>query len=168
MRKLLLFLFGFILSTSAFADGVLKQYDKIVITLTDGRVFDIEIDTESYIYSFVEEREGSTVQLIEVIGTREEYIFERSEVTSMKFIEAIDTRIDEVADVSENNPMRYFDGVLTFHRSLIGEKLYLYDVAGKIILTATINEGGIVPLSHLSAGTYVAKVKDINIKAVVR
>lgn len=168
MRKLLLFLFGLILSTAAFADGKLKQYDKIIITLTDGRVFDIEIDAESYIYSFVEEREGSNVQLIEVIGTREEYIFERGEVSSIKFIEAIDTKIDKVADVSENNPMRYFDGVLTFHSSLIGEKLYVYDVAGKIILTATINEGGIVSLAHLSAGTYVAKVKDINIKAIVR
>lgn len=168
MRKLLFILFGLILSTSAFADGGLKQYDKIIITLIDGRVFDIEIDTESYVYSFVEEREGNNVQLIEVIGTREEYIFERGEVKSMKFIEAIDTQIDEVADVSEKNPMRYFDGVLTFHRSLIGEKLYVYDVAGKIMLTATINEGGIVSLAHLSAGTYVAKVKDINIKAIVR
>ncbi len=167
MRKLLFILFGLILSTSAFADGGLKQYDKIIITLIDGRVFDIEIDSESYIYSFVEE-DGDNVQLIEVIGTREEYIFERGEVRSMKFIEAIDTQIDEVADVSEKNPMRYFDGVLTFHRSLIGEKLYVYDVAGKIMLTATINEGGIVSLAHLSAGTYVAKVKDINIKAIVR
>lgn len=168
MRKLILFLFGLTINIAAFADGDLKQYDKIIITLIDGRVFDIEIDTESYIYSFVEERDGNSVQLIEVIGTREEYLFERSEVNSMKFIEAIDTQIDNVADVSEKNPMRYFDGVLTFHRSLIGEKLYVYDVAGKIMLTATVNEGGIVSLAHLSAGTYVAKVKDINIKAVVR
>ena len=168
MRKLILFLFGLTINITAFADGDLKQYDKIIITLIDGRVFDIEIDTESYIYSFVEERDGNSVQLIEVIGTREEYVFERSEVNSMKFIEAIDTQIDNVADVSEKNPMRDFDGVLTFHRSLIGEKLYVYDVAGKIMLTATVNEGGIVSLAHLSAGRYVAKVKDINIKAVVR
>ena len=73
MRKLLFILFGLILSTSAFADGGLKQYDKIIITLIDGRVFDIEIDSESYIYSFVEEEDGDNVQLIEVIGTREEY-----------------------------------------------------------------------------------------------
>lgn len=168
MRKLLLFLFGLIMTTTAFADGKLKQYDKIVIILTDGRVFDIEIDAESYVYSFVEERGSGMVQLIEVIGTREEYIFERGEIKSVKFIEALDTRIDDVADVSEKNPMRYFDGVLTFHRSLIGEKLYVYDVAGKTMLTAIISDGGVVSIAHLSSGTYVAKVKNINIKVIVR
>lgn len=168
MRKLLFILFGLTLCTSVFADGKLKQYDKIIITLIDGRVFDIEIDADSYVYSYVEDRNGNNVQLIEVIGTREEYIFERGEMRSMKFIEAIDTSIDELADVSANNPMRYLDGILTFHRSLNGATLYVYDVAGKTILTATVKEGGIVSLAHLSAGTYVAKVKDINIKVIVR
>jgi hypothetical protein len=167
MKKILVFILGLMLCSSVFADG-LKQYDKVIITLMDGRVFDIAIDAESYIYSFVEEKDGRNVQFIEVIGTREEYLFERNEVKSMKFIEAVDTAIDNIEGVDENNPMRFIDGVLTFHNSLSGKQLFVYDTAGNTVLTAIVKEGGMVSLMHLSAGVYVAKVNDINLKVVIR
>ena len=168
MKKIIILLFGLMLSTTVLADGKYKQYDKVILTLVDGRVFDIEIDADSYIYSYVEEKEGERVQFVEVKGTHEEYIFERKEVASMKFAESVETAIEEHLIVDELNPMRYIDGVLTFHSSLNGEKMYLYDAVGREVLTATVHDKAVVIIKHLAKGTYVAKVKDINLKVVVR
>ena len=86
----------------------------------------------------------------------------------MKFVEAVETGIEELSLVDESNPMRYIDGVLTFHSSLNGEKLSLYDSAGKLVLTATVHDKAVVIITHLANGVYVAKIKDINLKVVVR
>lgn len=169
MRKLVFLLFAVMLSSAAMADGGPKVYEKVVLTLTDGRVFDIDIDSESFIYSYTQSGEdGKLVQYVEVSGKSEMYLFERSELQSIKFVEATITDVPAVAGVDESNPMRYIDGELVFHSSLNGSTLYLYDAAGKLLMTGSVNAGKSIPLANLAKGTYLAKVNDCKIKVVVR
>ena len=169
MRKLVFLLFAVMLSSAAMADGGPKVYEKVVLTLTDGRVFDIDIDSESFIYSYTQSgEEGKLVQYVEVSGKSEMYLFERSELQSIKFVEAATTDVPAVAGVDESNPMRYIDGELVFHSSLNGSTLYLYDAAGKLLMTGSVNVGKNIPLANLAKGTYLAKVNDCKIKVVVR
>ena len=169
MRKLVFLLFAVMLSSAAMADGGPKVYEKVVLTLTDGRVFDIDIDSESFIYSYTQSGEdGKLVQYVEVSGKSEMYLFERSELQSIKFVEATITDVPAVAGVDESNPMRYIDGELVFHSSLNGSTLYLYDAAGKLLMTGSVNAGKSIPLANLAKGTYLAQVNDCKIKVVVR
>ena len=169
MRKLVFLLFAVMLSSAAMADGGPKVYEKVVLTLTDGRVFDIDIDSESFVYSYTQSGEdGKLVQYVEVSGKSEMYLFERSELQSIKFVEAATTDVPAVAGVDESNPMRYIDGELVFHSSLNGSTLYLYDAAGKLLMTGSVNAGKNIPLVNLAKGTYLAKVNDCKIKVVVR
>lgn len=169
MRKLLFLLFAVALSSAAMADGGPKVYDKVLLTLVDGRVFDIEIDSESFVYSYTQSGEdGALIQYVEVSGKSEMYLFERSELLSIKFIEAGNTGIDDVAGVDESNPMRYINGELVFHSSLSGGTLYLYDAAGKQLMTRVVNAGKNISLANLAKGTYLAQVNDCKIKVVVR
>ncbi|MBQ2807959.1 MAG: T9SS type A sorting domain-containing protein [Bacteroidaceae bacterium] len=167
MRKVLFLLFAVLLSSAAMADGGPKVYEKVVLTLTDGRVFDI--DSESFVYSYTQSGEdGALIQYVEVSGKSEMYLFERSELLSIKFIEAGNTGIDDVAGVDESNPMRYINGELVFHSSLSGGTLYLYDAAGKQLMTRVVNAGKNISLANLAKGTYLAQVNDCKIKVVVR
>ncbi len=169
MRKVLFLLFAVLLSSAAMADGGPKVYEKVVLTLTDGRVFDIDIDSESFVYSYTQSGEdGALIQYVEVSGKSEMYLFERSELLSIKFIEAGNTGIDDVAGVDESNPMRYINGELVFHSSLSGGTLYLYDAAGKQLMTRVVNAGKNISLANLAKGTYLAQVNDCKIKVVVR
>lgn len=169
MRKLVFLLFAVMLSSAAMADGGPKVYEKVVLTLTDGRVFDIDIDSESFIYSYTQSGEdGKLVQYVEVSGKSEMYLFERGELLSIKFVEAATTDVAAVVGVDESNPMRYIDGELVFHSSLNGGTLYLYDAAGKLLMTVSVNAGKSIPLANLAKGTYLAKVNDCKIKVVVR
>lgn len=169
MRKVLFLLFAVLLSSAAMADGGPKVYEKVVLTLTDGRVFDIDIDSESFVYSYTQSGEGGAlIQYVEVSGKSEMYLFERSELLSIKFIEAGNTGIDDVAGVDESNPMRYINGELVFHSSLSGGTLYLYDAAGKQLMTRVVNAGKNISLANLAKGTYLAQVNDCKIKVVVR
>ena len=169
MRKLVFLLFAVMLSSAAMADGGPKVYEKVVLTLTDGRVFDIDIDSESFIYSYTQSGEdGKLVQYVEVSGKSEMYLFERSELQSIKFVEAATTDVATVSGVDESNPMRYIDGELVFHSSLNGGTLYLYDAAGKLLMTGSVNAGKNIPLANLAKGTYLAQVNDCKIKVVVR
>ena len=169
MRKLVFLLFAVMLSSAAMADGGPKVYEKVVLILTDGRVFDIDIDSESFIYSYTQSGEdGKLVQYVEVSGKSEMYLFERSELQSIKFVEATITDVPAVAGVDESNPMRYIDGELVFHSSLNGSTLYLYDAAGKLLMTGSVNAGKSIPLANLAKGTYLAQVNDCKIKVVVR
>lgn len=169
MRKVLFLLFAVLLSSAAMADGGPKVYEKVVLTLTDGRVFDIDIDSESFVYSYTQSGEdGALIQYVEVSGKSEMYLFERSELLSIKFIEAGNTGIDDVAGVDESNPMRYINGELVFHSSLSGGTLYLYDAAGKQLMMRVVNAGKNISLANLAKGTYLAQVNDCKIKVVVR
>ena len=169
MRKVLFLLFAVLLSSAAMADGGPKVYEKVVLTLTDGRVFDIDIDSESFVYSYTQSGEdGALIQYVEVSGKSEMYLFERSELLSIKFIEAGNTGIDDVAGVDESNPMRYINGELVFHSSLSGKTLYVYDATGKQLMTRMVNAGKNIPLANLAKGTYLAQVNDCKIKVVVR
>ena len=166
---MLFLLFAVLFSSAAMADGGPKVYEKVVLTLTDGRVFDIDIDSESFVYSYTQSGEdGALIQYVEVSGKSEMYLFERSELLSIKFIEAGNTGIDDVAGVDESNPMRYINGELVFHSSLSGGTLYLYDAAGKQLMTRVVNAGKNISLANLAKGTYLAQVNDCKIKVVVR
>ena len=55
MRKIVFLLFAMVFASAALADEKPKQYDMVIVTLLDGRVFDIEIDADSYIYSYTKE-----------------------------------------------------------------------------------------------------------------
>ena len=169
MRKLLFLLFAAMLSSAAMAEGGPKVYEKVVLTLTDGRVFDIDIDSESFIYSYTQSGEdGKLVQYVEVSGKIEMYLFERNELLSLKFVEAATTDVPSVVGVDESNPMRYIDGELVFHSSLDGGTLHLYDAAGKLLMTGIVDARKNIPLANLPKGTYLAKVNDCKIKVVVR
>jgi hypothetical protein len=168
MKKLVILLLAILFTVPVMADGEKKQYDKVVITLVDGRVFDIEIDADSYIYSYTTEKGGQEIQMVEVLGVSEDYMFERDEIKSVKFVEAVLTGIDNVTEVSEQNPMRFIDGELVFHDSLHGEMLYVYDTAGKLVMSACVNSNANQSLDILPKGTYLAKVKECKLKVVVR
>lgn len=169
MKKLVILLLAILFTAPAMADGEPKVYEKVVLALTDGRVFDIDIDSESFIYSYTQSGEdGKLVQYVEVSGKSEMYLFERSELQSIKFVEATTTDVATVVVVDESNPMRYINGELVFHSSLDGSTLYLYDAAGKLLMTGSVNAGKSIPLANLAKGTYLAKVNDCKIKVVVR
>ncbi len=168
MKKLVILLLAILFTVPVMADGEKKQFDKVVITLVDGRVFDIEIDADSYIYSYTTEKDGQVMQMVEVLGVSEDYMFERDEIRSMKFVEAVLTGIDNVTEVTELNPMRFIDGELVFHGSLHGQTLYVYDAAGKQVLMAAVNAAANLSLDILPKGTYLAKVKECKLKVVVR
>ena len=169
MRKLVFLLFAAMLSSAVMADGGPKVYEKVVLTLTDGRVFDIDIDSESFIYSYTQSGEdGKMVQYVEVSGKSEMYLFERSELLSIKFAEAATTDVPAVVVVDELNPMRYINGELVFHSSLSGKTLYVYDATGKQLMTRMVNAGKNISLANLAKGTYLAQVDDCKIKVVVR
>ena len=131
-------------------------------------MFDIEIDADSYIYSYTKEVDGVAVQYVEISGVAEDCLFERGEIRSMKFAEAVLTGIDNVTEVTEQNPMRFIDGELVFHGSLHGQTLYVYDAAGKQVLMAAVNAAANLSLDILPKGTYLVKVKDFKLKVVVR
>ena len=65
MKKLVILLLAILFTVPVMADGEKKQFDKVVIALVDGRVFDIEIDADSYIYSYTTEKDGQVMQIIE-------------------------------------------------------------------------------------------------------
>ena len=169
MRKLFFLLFAVMIVSTAMADGKIRQYDKVVLALVDGRVFDIDIDSESFIYSYTQSGEdGKLVQYVEVSGKSEMYLFERNELLSIKFVEAATTDVPSVVGVDESNPMRYIDGELVFHSSLDGGTLHLYDAAGKLLMTGIVDARKNIPLANLPKGTYLANVNDCKIKVVVR
>lgn len=169
MRKLLILLSALFIVTTATADNRMKQYDKVVITLTDGRVFDIEIDEASIIYSYVKEKDSVLEQYVEVVGVSEVYIFERLEMLSVKFVEATDqTGVENVAMVNEMNPIRYINGELVMHSSLNGERLKIFDMEGKRIAEAVVRENVNISMHAFAAGKYLVTVKDLELKVIVQ
>ena len=169
MRKLVFLLFAIMSVSSVFADGTLKLYDKVVLVLQDGRVFDIEIDADSYIYSYTKGEDTALTQYVEVHGTREMYLFSRDELLSMKFIECgTATSVDDDTLVDECNPMRYVNGELVFHHTLHGEKIDIFDPAGKLIFSDFVTPERTISLERFVQGAYLVKVKGYKTKVMVR
>ncbi len=169
MKKFIFLLFAVMSASSAMADGTLKLYDKVVLVLQDGRVFDIEINADSYIYSYTKGEDTALVQYVEVHGTREMYLFSRDELLSMKFIEcgtAMSINNDILVD--ECNPMRYLNGELVFHNTLHGEKIDIFDPAGKLVFSDIVTPERKISLEHFVQGAYLVKVKGYKTKVVVR
>lgn len=168
MKRCVFILFAMMLAIVAVADGGLKQYSKVVLALVDGRVFDIDIDADSYIYSYTKGEDAGAVQYVEVSGTREMYLFNRDELLSIKFVDDVATSIEYVAITDENNPMRYVNGELLFHHSLNGESIRVFDVAGKKVLDSVVLPGRKISLDKLVQGTYLVEVKGFKTKVMVR
>ena len=169
MKKFIFLLFVVMSASSAMADGTLKLYDKVVLVLQDGRVFDIEINADSYIYSYTKGEDTALVQYVEVHGTREMYLFSRDELLSMKFIECgTAMSIDNDILVDECNPMRYVNGELVFHNTLHGEKIDIFDPAGKLVFSDIVTPERKISLEHFVQGAYLVKVKGYKTKVVVR
>lgn len=168
MRKIVFLLFAMVFASAALADEKPKQYDMVIVTLLDGRVFDIEIDADSYIYSYTKEVDGVAVQYVEISGVAEDCLFERGEISSMKFAEAVQTGINDLPMVDEKNPIRCINGELVMHGSLNGEILNMYDMAGKHVMSAVVRSDVNIPLHNVAVGTYIVKVKDFKLKVVVR
>ena len=168
MKKFVFLLFAIMFVSSVFADGTLKLYDKVVLVLEDGRVFDIEIDADSYIYSYTKGEDNAMVQYVEVHGTREMYLFNRDELLSMKFIECGTATSVRGDVVDERNPMRYVNGELVFHDTLNGEKIDIYDSAGKLVFSGIVTSERKISLEHFVQGAYLVKVKGYKTKVMVR
>lgn len=161
-------MFAVMLAAAAMADGGLKQYSKVVLTLLDGRIFDIDINADSYIYSYTKGEDAAAVQYVEVHGTREMYLFGRDELLSIKFVDDVTTAIEDVFITDENNPMRYVNGELLFHHSLNGESIRVFDIAGKKVLDSVVLPGRKISLDKLVQGTYLVEVKGLKTKVMVR
>ena len=168
MKRSVFLLFAVMLAAAAVADGGLKQYSKVVLTLLDGRIFDIDINADSYIYSYTKGEDAAAVQYVEVHGTKEMYLFGRDELLSIKFVSDATTAIEDVFITDENNPMRYVNGELLFHHSLNGESIRVFDVAGKKVLDSVVLPGIKVSLEKLVQGTYLVEVKGFKTKVMVR
>ena len=168
MKRCVFLLFAVMLTAAAVADGGLKQYSKVVLTLLDGRIFDIDINADSYIYSYTKGEDAAAVQYVEVHGTKEMYLFGRDELLSIKFVSDATTAIEDVFITDENNPMRYVNGELLFHHSLNGESIRVFDVAGKKVLDSVVLPGIKVSLEKLVQGTYLVEVKGFKTKVMVR
>ena len=168
MKRSVFLLFAVMLAAAAVADGGLKQYSKVVLTLLDGRIFDIDINADSYIYSYTKGEDAAAVQYVEVHGTREMYLFDRDELLSIKFVGDVTTAIEDVFITDENNPMRYVNGELLFHHSLNGESIRVFDVAGKKVLDSVVLLGRKISLDKLVQGTYLVEVKGFKTKVMVR
>ena len=161
-------MFAVMLAAAAVADGGLKQYSKVVLTLLDGRIFDIDINADSYIYSYTKGEDAAAVQYVEVHGTREMYLFGRDELLSIKFVGDVTTAIEDVFVTDENNPMRYVNGELLFHHSLNGESIRVFDVAGKKVFDSVVLPCRKISLDKLVQGTYLVEVKGFKTKVMVR
>ena len=168
MKRSVFLLFAVMLAAAAMADGGLKQYSKVVLTLLDGRIFDIDINADSYIYSYTKGEDAAAVQYVEVHGTREMYLFGRDELLSIKFVDDVTTAIEDVFITDENNPMRYVNGELLFHHSLNGESIRVFDIAGKKVLDSVVLPGRKISLDKLVQGTYLVEVKGLKTKVMVR
>lgn len=166
MKKFVFLLFAIMFASSVAADGAHKLYNKVVFVLQDGRVFDIEIDVDSYIYSYTKGEDTALVQYVEVCGTREMYLFNRDELLSIKFIDSGGVNFD--VDVDEDNPMRYLNGELNFHKTLNGEKIDIYDSAGKLVFSTIVAPERNISLENFAQGTYLVKVKGYKTKVMVR
>ena len=168
MKKFVFLLFAIMSVSSAVADGILKLYDKVVLVLEDGRVFDIEIDADSYIYSYTKGEDTAMVQYVEVYGTREMYLFNRDELLSIKFVECGTAKSFRDDVVDERNPMRHVNGELVFHDTLNGEKIDIYDSAGKLVFSGIVTPERKISLKHFLQGVYIVKVKWYKNKVMVR
>jgi hypothetical protein len=167
MKKLKLVLFSFLVGLIANAtDGELAQFDKIEIVLVDGTKYEIPINNQSYIYSYVEGTGLAAQQLVRVKGDNCEYLFNRNEISKMRCMEII-AGIENVT-VDEIEKLQFEDGKVRVHSSLQGENMAVYDIAGRMVIYTTIDEQSIIDLSYLPAGVYVVKVNDQSIKVAVK
>ena len=90
MKKLKLVLLSLLVGLMANAtDGELAQFDKIEIVLVDGTKYEIPINNQSYIYSYVEGTGLAAQQLVRVKGDNCEYLFNRNEISKMRCMEII-------------------------------------------------------------------------------
>lgn len=165
MKKLKLVLLMLLCGLVANATEDLKQFDKIVLQLTDGTKYEIPINSSSYIYSCIEESDTIARQVVFVKGDNCEYKFDRSEIASISCIEAPENM--GITPV-ETDKLRFEDGVIKAHSSLAGEYITIYDLAGRMVLYTKIQEKTAVSLEHLRVGIYIAKSGGQTIKVTVR
>jgi outer membrane protein assembly factor BamB len=168
MKKLVILLLAILFTAPAMADGEQKQYDKVVVKLVDGRVYDVDIDKNSHIYSFTQEKDGVLVQYVEVNGKSECYIFERNEMLSLRFHETVSTYIEEIKEQIAANPLRFIDGELLFGKEMDGKTYWVFDAAGKEIMSGVVKCDSPVSLEKLPTGFYLAEVDKYKLKVMVR
>jgi len=167
MKKLKLVLFSLLVGLIANATDIeLAQFDKIEIALVDGTKYEIPINNQSYIYSYVEGTGIKARQLVRVKGDNCEYLFNRNEIKTMRCIEMV-VGIENVT-IDDIEKLYYEGGKVRVHSSLQGENLAVYDIAGRMVIYTTIDEQSIINLSDLPAGVYVVKVNDQSIKVAVK
>ena len=168
MKKLVILLLAILFTAPAMADGEQKQYDKVVVKLVDGRVYDVDIDKNSHIYSYTQEKDGVLVQYVEVNGKSECYIFERNEMLSLRFHETVSTYIEEIKEQIASNPLRFIDGELLFGKEMNGKTYWVFDAAGKEIMSGVVKCDSPVSLEKLPTGFYLAEVDKYKLKVMVR
>lgn len=167
MKKLKLVLFSLLVGLIANATDIeLAQFDKIELELVDGTKYEIPINTQSYIYSYVEGTGINARQLVRVKGDNCEYLFNRNEISKMRCIEMV-VGIENVT-VDDIEKLHFEDGKVKVHSSLQGENLAVYDIAGRMMVYTSIDEQSTIDLSYLPAGVYVVKVNDQSIKVAVK
>lgn len=168
MKKLKLVLLSLLVGLMANAtDGELAQFDKIEIVLVDGTKYEIPINNQSYIYSYVEGTGLAAQQLVRVKGDNCEYLFNRNEIKTMRCMEIIGGIENVTADDIEK--LRIEDGKVIIHSSLEGENLAVYDLAGRLVEYTTIESNQLqLSLDYLPTGIYIVKANGYSIKVAVK
>lgn len=164
MKKILILLLGIISCFAATAD-VWKQYDKILVLLNDGTSYEIPIDEDSYIYSFLTRANDGVVRMVEIAGNDCLYQFYRSEITSIKYLESYNS-IMNVPEVNVVNKLQFKDGYIKCNPLLVGKQLFVYDLAGRMVMNEIITIDSAISVDHLLDGVYIAKVDEYTIKII--
>ena len=105
---------------------------------------------------------------VEVNGKSECYIFERNEMLSLRFHETVSTYIEEIKEQIAANPLRFIDGELLFGKEMDGKTYWVFDAAGKEIMSDVVKCDSPVSLEKLPTGFYLAEVDKYKLKVMVR
>lgn len=150
-------------------DTLLKQYDRVLLTLHSGEQYEIGIDGQSSLHSYMCDA-GHYV--IDVNGTGSYYYtFRRDEVMSIKFLESDDQslgirQLHADADDSHVVPLRLTpEGSVQFSAALVGHVCRVHDISGALTQQFVIPEAHYsLSLSDLPHGIYLVTVDGFTLK----
>jgi hypothetical protein len=87
---------------------------------------------------------------------------------SLRFHETVSTYIEEIKEQVAANPLRFIDGELLFGKEMNGKTYWVFDAAGKEIMSGVVKCDSPVSLEKLPTGFYLAEVDKYKLKVMVR
>lgn len=149
-------------------DTLLKQYDRVLLTLHSGEQYEIGIDGESSLHSYCCD-EGYYV--IDVNGSGDYYYtFRRDEVMSIKFLESEDQslgikQLHVDADDTHTVAMRLTSEGVQFSAPLVGRVCRVRNLSGALMQQFVVPEANYcLSISDLPHGIYLVTVDGFTLK----